>query len=197
MYRFDEKGTPESLIKLLDDLVDYNNWKPTDSVFQFINQFKDSFKNTLGTDFFIDTFTIQKDRHTVFCLFFFSSHIRGFEKMLEAKWDIDKEEGKGWKYEKSGNLFTDFKTNKLETELLKLLANSPSNNKFLYNFTLHLGFLPKHLNEILNSLQGSNKISVHLINGEKARKNSFYVNYEHYKEETHRVTIKLNRDGTI
>ncbi len=40
---------------------------------------------------FVDTFTIQKDAQTVFCLFFFTRHIRGFEKMLEAKWRFNGE----------------------------------------------------------------------------------------------------------
>jgi three-Cys-motif partner protein len=191
MYRFDEKGTPESLIELLDDLVNYENWKPTDSVIQFISQFKDAFKQNLGADFFVDTFTIQKDAKTVFCLFFFSSHIRGFEKMLEAKWEIDSEEGKGWKYEKTGNLFAEFKMNPLEDSLLNFLANSSRNNKEIYNFTLHSGFLPKHANEVLSSLQEKNKITVTLTDGEKARKNAFYINYEHYKEANPKINIKL------
>jgi three-Cys-motif partner protein len=191
MYRFDEKGTPESLIELLDDLVHYENWKPNDSVFQFIEQFKDAFKLNLGSDFFVDTFTIQKDRNTVFCLFFFSSHIRGFEKMLEAKWEIDSEAGKGWKFERSGNLFTSFKTNPLQDKLLNLLANNSYNNKEIYSFTLHSGFLPKHMNDILSDLQEKNKISVILNNGEKARKNSFYINYESYRLDNYKVIIKL------
>ncbi|HEX8023702.1 three-Cys-motif partner protein TcmP [Mucilaginibacter sp.] len=191
MYRFDEKGTPESLIELLDDLVEYNKWKSNESVFHFIDQFKEAFKQNLGSEFFVDTFTIQKDKHTVFCLFFFSSHIRGFEKMLEAKWDIDTEAGKGWKYERTRSLFEPFKTNLLESNLLKKLANSAMNNVEIYNFTLHSGFLPKHMNEVLNTLQETNKISVTLKTGEKARKNAFYVNYDHYKNNEDKVLIKL------
>ena len=122
MYRFDDNGTPESLIDLLDDLVVYENWRTNGSVIQFIDQFKEGFKKHLGPEYFVDTFTILKDKKTMFCLFFFSSHIRGFEKMLEAKWDIDKEEGRGWTYERSGNLFTAIKTNPLEEVLLKYLV---------------------------------------------------------------------------
>jgi three-Cys-motif partner protein len=192
MYRFDEKGTPESLIELLDDLLNYQDWKPNESVFHFIEQFTDAFKNNLGSEFFVDTFTIQKDKNTVFCLFFFSSHIRGFEKMLEAKWEIDTEAGKGWKYEKSGNLFSVFKTNPLEDALLKFLANNVRNNKEIYNFTLHSGFLPKHMNEILSALQEKNIISVKLKSGENARKNAFYVNYENYKLDDFKVLFNLN-----
>jgi hypothetical protein len=120
MYRFDEKGTPEALIQIIEELVDLNNWKPSSSVYHFIEQFKDALKNYIGKDFFVDTFTIEKDA-AVFCLFFFSSHIRGFEKMLETKWQIDDDEGKGWSYEKTGNLFTEIKTNYLEQRLSRLI----------------------------------------------------------------------------
>ena len=96
MYRFDEKGTPEALIQIIEELVDISEWKPSNSVYHFIEQFKEALKNYLGDDFFVDTFAIEKDAATVFCLFFFSSHIRGFEKMLETKWQIDDDEGKGW-----------------------------------------------------------------------------------------------------
>lgn len=191
MYRFDESGTPESLIKLLDDLVSYENWKTNDSVFHFIKQFKEGLKNSLGDEFFVDTFTIQKDPQTVFCLFFFSSHIRGFEKMLETKWEIDTDEGKGWKYERSGNLFASFKTNSLEEKLLIFLAEGCKNNKEIYSFTLHNGFLPKHVNEVLSSLQISSRIMVVDSEGEKARKGAFYVSYKHYKEDLYRIIVKL------
>jgi len=71
MYRFDQKGTPESLIDFLDELVEYKNWKENDSVWNFIDQLKSGFRNYLGEEYFVDTFTIQKDANTVFCLFFF------------------------------------------------------------------------------------------------------------------------------
>ncbi len=91
MYRFDEKGTPQALIEILEELVDLKEWKPSNSVYEFIEKFREALKNYLGNDFFVDTFTIEKDEATVFCLFFFSSHIRGFEKMLETKWQIDED----------------------------------------------------------------------------------------------------------
>jgi three-Cys-motif partner protein len=192
MYRFDDNGTPESLIDLLDDLVEYENWKANGSVIQFIDQFKEGFKKHLGAEYFVDTFTILKDKKTMFCLFFFSSHIRGFEKMLEAKWDIDREEGMGWTYELSGNLFSAFKTNALEEKLLKYLVGKPRDNKDIYNFTLHSGFLPKHVNEILTQLQGNKKINVNLPDGNNARKGAFYISYDRYKSKEFKVLITLN-----
>lgn len=109
MYCFESNGTPLALKDFLGEIVPYKDWKISDSVWFFIEQMKNGFQNAVGLDFFVDNFTIQKDSNTVFCLFFFTSHIRGFEKMLEAKWEIDTEQGKGWNY--TGNTLV-FSTNK-------------------------------------------------------------------------------------
>jgi three-Cys-motif partner protein len=187
MYRFDEKGTPQSLINLIDELVEYKNWKPNDSVWHFIDQLKSSFRSYLP-EFFIDTFTIQKDPNTVFCLYFFSSHIRGFEKMLEAKWKLDDEEGKGWEYTGQQNsLFIDFKTNPLE-ELLKTYLQEERSNSDIYQVTLHAGYLPKHTNEILRDWQ--NKGVLQVSGNEKIKKGAFYISYEYFSREPDKAKIK-------
>ncbi|NCU05852.1 MAG: three-Cys-motif partner protein TcmP [Chitinophagaceae bacterium] len=192
MYRFNEKGTPEALIQIIEELVDIKSWKPSLSVYQFIDQFKDALKNYLGRDYFVDTFSIEKDASTVFCLFFFSSHIRGFEKMLETKWQIDDDEGKGWSYEQTGNLFAVYKTNPLEEKLISLLSsNRKIHNGDIYEFTLRNGFLGKHATEIFNSLQANGKLEVLSTNNEKVRKGAFYVSYENYKSSPQKVYFKL------
>jgi len=192
MYRFNEKGTPEALIQIIEELVDINDWKPNNSVYQFIEQFKGALKNYLGKDFFVDTFSIEKDVATVFCLFFFSSHIRGFEKVLETKWQIDDDEGKGWSYEKTGNLFAEQKTNLLEEKLLNLISESPKiYNGDIYEFTLRNGFLPTHTVEIFNSLQGKEELIVLSDNNEKVRKGAFYINYDNYKASPQKVYFKV------
>ena len=194
MYRFDEKGTPEALIQIIEELVDLNKWKSSNSVYQFIEQFKDALKNYLGNDFFVDTFTIEKDAATVFCLFFFSSHIRGFEKMLETKWQIDEDEGKGWSYEKTGNLFSDFKTNLLEEKLTALLSTSNKiYNGNVYEFTLRNSFLPTQTVEIFNSMQSKEHLEVISEKEEKIRKGAFYVNYDSYKKFPEKVYFKLKK----
>lgn len=191
MYRFDEKGTPEALIQIIEELVDINKWKVSSSVYQFIEQFKEALKSYLGSDFFVDTFTIEKDAATVFCLFFFSSHIRGFEKMLETKWQIDDDEGKGWSYEKTGNLFAGFKTNPLEEKLITLIStNNKIYNGQVYEFTLRNSFLPTQTVEIFNSLQSKGNIEVLSDKGEKIRKGAFYINYDNYKNSPQKVYFK-------
>ncbi len=192
MYRFDEKGTPEALIQIIEELVDINKWNPNNSVYEFIEQFKEALKTYLGNDFFVDTFTIEKDPATVYCLYFFSSHIRGFEKMLETKWQIDDDEGKGWSYEKTGNLFANFKTNLLEQKLITLISNSNKvYNAMVYEFTLRNGFLPTHTVEIFNSLQTEGELEVLSDKAEKVRKGAFYINYDNYKVSPKKVYFKF------
>lgn len=199
MYRFNEKGTPEALINIIEELMDLDKWKPNKSVYQFIEQFKTALKNYLGPDFFVDTFTIEKDPSTVFCLFFFSSHIRGFEKMLETKWQIDDDEGKGWSYEKTGDLFANLKTNSLEEKLTSLISDigNKAYNSTIYEFTLRNGFLPTHAVEVLNSIQLKGNLDVVAENGEKIRKGAYYINYECYRNSPQRVYFKLKNNGTI
>ena len=192
MYRFDEKGSPEALIQIIEELVDINEWKPNNSVYHFIEQFKDALKSYLGKDFFVDTFSIEKDAATVFCLFFFSSHIRGFEKMLETKWQIDDDEGKGWSYEKTGNLFATQKTNALEEKILNLISRGQKTyNGEIYEFTLRNGFLPTHIVEIFTSLQNRGKLDVVSDESEKVRKGAFYINYDNYKTLPQKVYFKI------
>lgn len=192
MYRFDEKGTPQALIDILQELVDLKDWKPNKSVYHFIDQFKEALKNYLGPEFFVDTFTIEKDPATVFCLFFFSSHIRGFEKMLETKWQIDEDEGKGWSYERTSSLFSFMKTNPLEEKLVALLqTNGKVYNSLVYEETLRSGFLPKHAVEVFSALQSDSKLDCCSDSGEKIRKGAFYLNYENFKENPQRVYFKI------
>jgi three-Cys-motif partner protein len=192
MYRFDEKGTPQALIEILEELVDLKDWKQNNSVYSFVEQFKEALKKYLGDEFFIDSFTIKKDESTVFCLYFFSSHIRGFEKMLETKWQIDADEGKGWSYTRTSNLFSSLKTNHLEEELIKFFKSSGRiYNGDVYVYALRLGFLPTHCNEVLTALQNDGKLEVLSNKNEKIRKSAFYISYENYKNDYQKVYFKI------
>lgn len=196
MYRFNKNGTPESLMAFIDELIDINNFD-TSNVWVFIDNLKKGFKKNLGDDIFVDTFTIHKDQQTVFCLFFFSTHIKGFEKMLEAKWEIDKEQGKGWEFHDHGDsLFMAQTTNPLRDKLVSFLNFKGRTNGEIYDFTLHSGFLPKHCVEVLKAMQNNNQISVVEKGGKAARKGAFYVSYDNYKNNHDKVTIKYLLYGT-
>lgn len=192
MYRFASNGTPEALKDFIVEIIpNFNEWKPG-NVWNFIAQMREGFGRFLGEKYFVDTFTVQKDVNTVFCLFFFTSHIKGFEKMLEAKWEIDTEQGKGWDY--AGNqpsLFHEQKTNLLEQRLKGYIAGRKCYNGELYEFTLRQGFLPKHVNEILYNWQNQGKLEVVTSSGENARKKSFYIAYNYYKGDSKKVYFNL------
>jgi len=189
MYRFDKNGTPQALLDFIQEL-DYENWLPTNSVWKFIEQLKKQFSDFLGREYFVDTFSIEKDPQTVYCLFFFSSHIRGFEKMLETKWLLDMEKGKGWSYEKTFDLFASQEKNILEEKLLDYILTGKRSNGDLYDFTLRNSFLPKHATEICKHLQKQNKLFVYTDNKVKLRKGAFYINYKDYKNNYNRIYFK-------
>lgn len=112
--------------------------------------------------------------------------------MLEAKWDIDSEQGKGWDY--SGNqpsLFYEHKNNVLAEKLEKFLKSRPRTNGETYEFTLRQGFLPKHTNEIFADWQQTGKLEVKLSNGENARKKAFYNSYKYYKDPIETSKVKF------
>lgn len=178
MYRFSDEGTPTVLKNFMTELGVENEAKNTKNVWEFISLLNKGFQNFLGSDFFVDHFSLKKEENTVFCLFFFTSHIKGFEKMLESKWEIDTEEGRGWEY--NGNtpsLFFDQKTNELEIHLREFLRKGRKYNSDVYEFVLRQGYLPKHATEILSDLQKNGQLQVFLSNGKNARKNSFYIKY--------------------
>lgn len=192
MYRFAANGTPEALKDFIVEIIpNFAQWTPG-NVWDFIAQLKDGFQAFLGTEYFVDTFTIEKDKNTVFCLFFFTSHIKGFEKMLEAKWEIDTEQGKGWDYQgNQPSLFHSQKTNLLEQKLKKFLSGNKRYNGEIYEFTVRQKFLPKHTNEIFTDWQNENKLVVLTAEGKPARKSSFYIAYNYYRDDTKKVNFNL------
>jgi three-Cys-motif partner protein len=197
MYRFDSNGTPDALIEFIDELVGNGTWKEADNVWDYIEQLKVAFRTFLGQYHFVDSFTIKKDCNTVFCLFFFCSHIKAFEKMLEAKWEIDTEQGKGWDYvgDCTGTLFSSQKTNPLSLRLREFLSMEPKTNPQVYEFTLRCGFLPKHTNEIFTDWQCNGFLSVETNNGGNCRKGAFYINYKQYRDCSNPVIFRIKKNG--
>lgn len=191
MYRF-TTAPPAALQGFIDELsLDTLNVK---NAKDFVIKLKEGFQKYVGDDYFVDSFTIQKNANTVFSLFFFTPSIKGFEKMLEAKWKIDAENGNGWNYmQHTGTLFESYKINPLEEALIKYLSQSSRTNQELYEFTLRQGFLTKHANEVFINLQNNGKLDVKLSNGKDAIKKAFYLSYKHYRESLAKVTITLKK----
>ncbi|MBN8696056.1 MAG: three-Cys-motif partner protein TcmP [Bacteroidetes bacterium] len=194
MFRFEEKGTPESLKEFISEIVPKDQWPKSETGIDFIEKLNDGFQNALGDDFFVDSFVITRDKNQFFCLFYFTSHIYGFDRMQDAKWEIDEEEGRGWQYEDDTNLFGGVaktpNTFILERKLKEFLVN-PKTNSDVYKFTLHQRHKPSHTNQVLLKLQAEKKIEVVNKDGSTARKSSFYLNYKAHKETPDKIQMKI------
>lgn len=191
MYRFNRNGTPLALKEFNEELnIKQDEWN-TQSDWQYIELLKERFRELVGDKYFVDTFTIEKDSNTIFCLFFFCSHIRGFEKMIDVKWEMDPLRGKGYSY-KGSNLELFSPTHELEEKLKKYIGYKKRSNGDVYEFTLRHSFRPKHATDIFKVWQKQNpNFKVIDSKGEEARKNSFYVNYDDYKNNYSKVHFKL------
>jgi three-Cys-motif partner protein len=139
------------------------------------------------------SYYIERDAVNHFALFFMSPHIFGFEKILEVKWQLDEEAGRGFKISSQqkglfDEQFTEEAKNKnakkLEEILLQVLSESKTNRQ-IYEITLKNEFLPKHTTEIFEKWQSNNpKFKAYDIKtGNEARKKSFYISWSNYKKE--------------
>jgi three-Cys-motif partner protein len=166
------------------------------SVMQYIQHITEALK--FNDSFFATSYYIERDNTTYFALFFLSSNILGFQKILEVKWALDENSGRGFKIPQlQGNLFAkefaeDTKNenaNKLEKILLDNLTE-PKTNRQIYEITLKSEFLPKHTTEIFEKWQKNNsKFKVTDIKTNKeARKHSFYIS-----EKEDKVQFKIEK----
>lgn len=190
MYRFSENGTPESLSTFIEELgLEFSS---KESGISFIEKIKEGFRGRLSADHFVDSFIIQREKNQFFALFFFTSHILGFERMLKAKWSIDEHEGRGWQPKAQADLFTiieeDPEIRPLEDRLKEYIKAKPRSNREIYEFTLRSGFLPSHAINVLNSLNIVVKSGI----GAKVRKGAFYLNSRDWKNNPDKITIELN-----
>jgi len=194
MFRFETKGTPECLVDFISELMPIEQWPTSNTGINFIENLTEAFRISLGKDYFVDSFIITRDKNQFFCLFFFTSHIYGFDRMLDAKWKIDEEEGRGWQYQIENSLFNQIEkkanTYKFEQKLLEFLRTERSNGE-LYEFRVQNGHLSNHTNEILMKLQNESKLISLNADGSPARKSSFYLSYRDFRNQPNKIKIKL------
>lgn len=192
MFRFANNGTPKCLKEFIEELLPFEQWPKSNTGIEFIENLKDAFRISIGEGYFVDSFIITRDKNQFFCLFFFTSHIYGFDRMLDAKWQIDATEGRGWTFEQNTLFLEASRTpnvDKFERNLKNFLNNGFKSNSDLYQFTLHYGHLPKHTNQILCQLQNEGRLTVIRTDGTVARKASFYINYTDYKAYPNKIKI--------
>lgn len=200
MYRFADTATKSSfpgsepLANFLREI--FGNDEPVGfkNIYEFIERLKVQFRNYLQAQgIFVDTFTIERDSQNVYCLYFFTGNLLGFQKMLEAKWDLDTSQGRGFKLEKTKPLFAGIQASDYASKLYEFMeASTYRTNHEIFEFGLHNGHLPKHSNEIINQwkkeLPG---FEVFSLDGKPARGN--YLEYDHPRSIGFRISVEKHR----
>jgi len=193
LYRFknDAKCVYDFLHEILTDI----EIGQSSSGIDFIHKLRGGFEKKLEKKHYVDSFIISRNINQYFALFFFTSHLYGFEKFLEAKWQIDEEEGRGWNSTfNKPNLFSlnsnRPNTDQFQEKLLCFLEDYRTNIE-IHKFTIENRHLTKHTSFILKEFQKENKLEVILIDGTPARKGSFYIGWNEVKTKKIKCKIKL------
>ena len=199
MFRFSKKGTPEALAGLLAELGGTTPWPESVDIMDYIRHTKLMLRKKIRQDQYVGSFTLKTEDNNVNCLFFFTSHIRGHEKMLEAKWKFNSVTGQGWHYASphaSDDLFQGqyAQTQELEHALTRLLnIRGYATNAEIYFETLEHEYLPKHAREILSTWQNRGIIRV---DPEPKRKGAFYLDYSHHQTDKMIIrVVKVAKQG--
>jgi three-Cys-motif partner protein len=154
--------------------------------------------------YYSTSFVIERDSSNQYAVFFMTRHIYGYEKILEVKWKMDEDEGRGFGQPDPNPTFSLFAAEEkvLAKEenyrrLEKLLADflgEPRTNRELYEQALELEFLPKHANEVFKRWQESGDLEVtDAQTGKPARKGGFYLSWDSYRQHTPRARFNLKK----
>ena len=170
------------------------------SEFYLIKMLKEAF--SFSGKYFTTSYYIDRGNGNYYALFFITSNILGFERILGVKWDLDESGGMG--FTPPGPQYSLFnevekkQLNELNKATLrhliveKLKVDGPMTNLQLYKFTLENEYLPKHAFQVLKELK-SEKLIIVLESGtgKILTKSNFYISYENFKHSKLRVTISL------
>lgn len=153
---------------------------------EFIFLIQEEFKKFLKPKY-VDTFKIERENNQWFALYFFTSNPKGFMKMLESKWSIDKKHGTGFKQGDNFTLdiFDEIMLSQYDQKILNYLRQNPTaTNTDLRNFGMENNFLPKHTKQVLDELRKTYPIEIISLDGKAAL--SYYL-----PDENRLVNIKL------
>jgi len=161
MYRFADSAVQsefpggEHLREFLTALFGENIPTFRSSPYIFIDNLKDKFREYLNElDVFVDTFYLERDASNVYCLFFFTRNIKGFEKMVEAKWGLDVNRGKGHTLNKTIPLLSEIEMSGYKQKFPEFLKSKDfRTNMDIHKFGLENGFLPKHSKAVLDEIK--------------------------------------------
>lgn len=174
------------------------------TVFEYIEELRKSF--SLRGSYYTASYYIERDARNYYSLFFISSHVRGLEKFIEAKWS-NAPLGKGFKQrnqnitlwgdaqEEEDKLITHENLEKILRE--RLSQREAMSNVDLYLFALENQFRPIDLAELLKKLLKERRIQVLDQGGNPLEKiKSSSLTYSNYKNRTLDFTVKKNSYGS-
>ncbi|MDD2922013.1 MAG: three-Cys-motif partner protein TcmP [Anaerolineales bacterium] len=182
MYRFagsvmeSRFSGSDSLREFLTELFG-NDLPEFESAYDFVEQLRERFRTYLrDLNSYVDIFTLERDATNIYCLFFFTRNIKGYEKIIEAKWQIDKDHGKGFTLEKTPSLFSEIELSGYKQKVQVFVESAEyRTNEELYNFGLENGFLPKHTKSVLDNIDNV-KIAVEVVSLDgKPAKGYYYL----------------------
>lgn len=165
---------------------------------EYIDYLTEAF--SFGGKLYTTSYPIERNQSNHFALFFFSTNLFGYEKVLNMKWKMMDSCGFGFHLPASQmGLFDQmFKEERLSemkelfrVKLIEFLTIKARTNKEIYKFTVTNDFLPTHAKDVLRELQDNEQLEiVDMTTGEIIeRKNKFLVDYNGYKNPTYRFQI--------
>lgn len=170
-----------------------------------VHEYIDCLKEALSYQgkYYTSSYQIEREKGKFFALFFMTSNLLGFEKILEVKWELDEEDGNGFVLAKASphmqlSLFEeDFAEAKRQEHSKRLMyaivdyLQEPRDNSQMYEFVLRKGYLKQHGNGILKLLQDEGRLDVvDIVSGNAVRKGSFYLTYEASKNPKVKFLLK-------
>ena len=192
MYRFADKALVDQsfsggkpLEEFLRELFG-GSMPDTNNQIRFIDHVREQFKKYTNLPY-VDTFTIERENNSFFCLFFFTNNKTGYHKMLDAKWTFD---------EQSGRAF-EINDNPMQTAMFDAVSEVDyvseveaylkqvkiCTNQDLFDFGLEKGFLAKHTKKVLDTLK--DKLVIEAMDGEPVKR--YYIDDKHIRK----ISFKL------
>lgn len=199
MYRFtikaleeNQKDTYASLVRFVNDFFDDTHPIKTTTNFEqkeYINYIRDAF--SFGK-YFVTSYNIEKSTNAYYGLFYISHNIKGLEKAVETKWELDRISGEGFEQKKPNLFYEEFskdrhenRLNEFKKDLVRFLEEEKTNND-IYYFTLKSSFLPKYTNNLLKQLDKDGSL---VFDIEKPR--GYYLAYMYYKNNDIKYKVKM------
>jgi three-Cys-motif partner protein len=161
---------------------------------EYINYVKDAlrFGRYHSTAYFI-----ERDESNYYALFFIGPSIYGFEKILEVKWQLDEDSGRGFKqpdsqaglFDQQHKELTRLDNYRILEGILEVALREPKNNREIHEIILKHEYLPKHAAEVFRNWQNEHR-NFHVTDaktGQPVRKGSFYLGWESYNPAKNKV----------